>query len=98
MSERKRAKATFRGVPNLDAMPRAELIAFAVHHARGENAQELLGADGPRARKVAEMLSAYAFNLESAQDARLSGEIEKALAFEHVADSIYHRLPKGARW
>lgn len=95
--ERKK-KTERREVPNLDALPRSELVEFAVRYRGGENAMELFGVDGKRARFLTDALSRYAYYAESAQDAREGGDVRGALAQEKICDEIYARLPDAARW
>lgn len=95
---RKKTDAERRGVPNLDELTDRELIEFAVRYARGENAAELFGVDGRRARLLAEVLARYAHLTESARDARRGGDVGIALAYEKEADALYARLPESARW
>jgi hypothetical protein len=49
-------------------------------------------------RRATADLANYAINLATAMQCRLRGEIETALTYEAIVDSIWAKLPDFARW
>lgn len=87
------------GAPNLDCMPRADLIQFAVKHHSGRRAAELFPDVEPfEALRVTAALAEYARQTAYAMTHRIAGNIARALKFERRAERIYDALPEWAQW
>jgi hypothetical protein len=71
-------------IPNLDAMGADELNEWRVEYAKNHDAY---GAPVQYAKHKARAITA-----------RLAGEIALAELHENTCDSLYKRLPEGARW
>jgi hypothetical protein len=90
---------TTNTVPNLDAMPESELMAFwsRYHRPTRKDAAALVGK-----RKgyigLAQTLANYAVNKATAMTCRLRGDINAAQVYEHACDLCYDRLPEDLRW
>lgn len=86
-------------VPNLDAATDAELLTFidTWHGADEDKAYELVG---PRAHREVHVkrLVAYARCTVRARDARVRGDIQEALRWEHRAERCFHRIPMDLSW
>lgn len=85
-------------VPNLDAMPKGELMDFWQRHQRGRQTKALFPAGGTGTRTATGSLANYAANKATAMTCRLRGDIAAALVYERIADGIYQSLPDWARW
>lgn len=88
-------------VPNLDAMGREDLEAFATRHGCGFEWYHLFPPDvgtEPERFDAADDLAAYAVMKRRAIYLREAGEIREALRVEARCDDIYKRLPEWARW
>lgn len=92
-----RAMSVTGSVPNLDAMSADELMDFWMRHQRGRGRKEL-GLYGPGSVNATGSLAGYASNKATAISCRLRGDITSALMYEGIADRIYSKLPKSARW
>ncbi len=86
-------------VPNLDAMTEAELWDFWKRYARPKR-KDALELVGPRKgyTTVSGSLAGYASNKATAMSCRARGDIQAALIYEQIADSIYEKLPEDCRW
>lgn len=86
-------------VPNLDAMPQAELWDFWKRYARPKRA-DAVALVGPRKgfTVLAGNLAGYASNKATAMACRERGDIQAALAYESICESIYEELPDDCRW
>ena len=86
-------------VPNLDAMPRSEVAAFARKYRNPSQtvASKLVGTR-PDAVTLAKQLSAYADDKSKAMGYRERGHIGMASSLEHYADMAYERLPADLKW
>ena len=91
---------TETGAPNLDAMPRAELIEWARKHAYAPvvMARELFPARPTLYVTATRMLITYAQTKQAAMGLREAGAISHALELEANCEWLYNRLPKYARW
>ena len=88
------------GAPNLDCMPREELIAWAAKYSYAivVTARELFTAR-PRGYVAAtRLLITYAEYKSVAMGLREDGDIPKALEMEAACEGVYQRLPAFARW
>ena len=89
-------------VPNLDAMPRSELLEFWQHyrqaHDHTDRARYLTGLEWVAAVSAAETLAAYALAKACAMRLRLEGKIPEAQSYEQHCDCYYSELPKQLRW
>lgn len=85
-------------VPNLDAMELDELMAFWKRHQHGHNQRFLLPNGIKGCRRIVADLANYAANKATAMRNRLDGNIETALQYESICESIYEGLPATARW
>jgi len=85
-------------VPNLDAMPYDDLVAFAVAHKGRSGARLLFPEGGPLRASATASLVNYAWNKATATACRLRGDISNALLYEGICERIYAGLPKFARW
>ena len=47
---------------------------------------------------VCSLYASYAESRARAQELRLAGDIEAALAFERCCDATYRKLPEWAKW
>lgn len=83
---------------NLDAMSREELLSFWMKHQSGRNYRELFPEGGKGSKKAAGDLANYASNKATAMSCRVSGDIERAMMYESIADRIYAVLPAFAQW
>lgn len=90
-------KNTFE-VINLD--DEAEIAAFIEKYGtnKGRRLANALGLRGNMSNKVANLLSGYAWNKQTAINVRKEGEIETALMYEKICDRIYSELPPEYRW
>lgn len=88
------------GVPNLDAQTEDWLMSFwhATYIGGWAVARFLFPERPARYVTVTGKLGNYASNKATAQRERLAGNIESALYYERIADSIYEDLPDYARW
>jgi len=84
-------------VPNLDAMEHEDLMRFWQRHQDGRNRHFLL-SKGNGSRKIVADLARYAANLATAMRCRLDGNIQNAMKYEAICESIYNKLPEAARW
>jgi len=83
--------------PNLDAMTRKELQAFAGTNAK--EADEAINAlPEPIRPEVRRRLVNYAYSRMAAIDCRLDGGISAALAYEARCDRAYDLLPDSVKW
>lgn len=87
-------------VPNLDGMSTepADYFAFHDRHKTGLASKELFPDGGKGTVKATAMLARYASFKGCAMACRLRGDVEVALYYENVCESIYSRLPDFARW
>lgn len=87
-------------VPNLDCawINSADYFAFHDRYKTGLNAKELFPDGGKGTRRATASLARYASFKGCAIDCRLRGDIECALYYEHVCETIYSRLPEFSRW
>lgn len=88
------------GAPNLDAMPREELVEWASAAALDlAGTAHTLFPSHPRGYLGAiELLISYAQIKAMAMGLRHEGEIRIALAHETRCDQLYKQLPTFARW
>ncbi len=88
------------GAPNLDAMPRDELLQWkrAVHEHEIKVARQLFPLKPPGYLRATRDLCVYADLKATAMQMRLNGNINGALHYEGLCESIYNRLPDYARW
>ena len=88
------------GAPNLDAMPRDELRAFAkrIKEAPGIQAATLFPARPVGYLTATRDLRTYAEHKALAMSHRERGLIASALHYESYCESLYNRLPAFARW
>lgn len=86
--------------PNLDAMPQAELAAFAerIKQAPRTQAHVLFPTRPPGYLKATYDLQRYAELKETAMGFRERGAIEAARHYESACDALYDCLPDFARW
>lgn len=93
--------ASMRDAPNVDALDVDGLHALA-EQTRGVRpraaARQLFGFATGGATRAARDLNNYAWNLITARNCRARGEIETALRYERICESIYEGLPAFARW
>lgn len=82
---------------NLDVMDPEALMGFWMAHRGGRN-YKTLGFSGRGAKRAASDLACYASNKATAMNCRLRGEINTALLYEGICDSIYDNLPEFAKW
>ncbi len=85
-------------VPNLDGMDQEDLWDFWKTYQRGKNYRELFPDGGEGTKNATQDLANYAANKATAMGLRAEGEIEKAVAYEDIADRIYDDLPEWAQW
>lgn len=85
-------------VPNLDTMEPDDLMEFWKRHQHGRNQRFLLPAGAKGCRRIVSDLANYAANKATAMRSRLDGNIETALKYESICESIYNGLPAAARW
>lgn len=87
-------------VPNLDAMPEDELMAFWSRYARPsrKDAEELIGDRRKGFTTLSGRLAGYASNKATAITCRLRGDIQAAQVYEGICDAIYERIPEDLRW
>lgn len=88
-------------VPNLDAMERDDLFAFAARHRTGRFDFMLFPAGVGRLRertKATQLLAKYASIKHTAMGMREEGLINTALQVEKDCELIYSQLPTWARW
>lgn len=85
-------------VPNLDCVPRSELMEFWSIHQQGRK-YRLVFPDGGRGtmRAVADLAN-YAANKATAISCRERGDIQTAQYYEAVCELIYSRLPSNVKW
>jgi hypothetical protein len=86
---------------NLDSMEQDELWTFwgatkGVRPIKG--ARELFPARPKGYVTAFKNLGHYAANKATATSCRLAGDVDTALSYERIADSIYSDLPVFARW
>ena len=87
-------------VPNLDAMPEDELMAFwkRYHRSSRNDAEQLIGDRRRGFTVIAATLANYACNKSVAMTCRRKGDIQAALIYERIADLCYDRLPEDLKW
>ena len=87
-------------VPNLDAMPEADLWAFWKRYARPsrKDAEELIGDRRNGFTVLSGRLAGYASNKATAMSCRVRGDIAAAMTYEGICDGIYERIPEDLRW
>ncbi len=87
-------------VPNLDAMAEDDLMSFWSRYARPsrKDAESLIGDRRRGFTTLAGRLAGYASNKATAMACRRRGDIQAALIYEHICDSIYERLPADLQW
>jgi hypothetical protein len=87
-------------IPNFDAMPKEELMAFwsKYHRASRKDAEALVGDRRPGYTNIAATIANYACNTAVAMGCRLRGDIQAAMLYEQSADMCYDSLPKDLRW
>jgi hypothetical protein len=87
-------------VPNLDAIDRDALQAFAAKYsvATAPVAAELFPDKPRKYARVARDLAEYATLRLAALRHRELGRVAKATAIEETCDRIYNTLPAYARW
>ena len=86
-------------VPNLDAMPRAEVAKFAAKYKNpSETTAVRLVGTRPDAVKLAQQLSSYARDKAKAMLYRGRGHIGMASTLENYADMTYEKLPAELKW
>lgn len=83
-----------------DGMTADELFAFwnANQHAAKARRIALFGHSGTGTKLAAKGLANYAANKGTAMQCRAHGDIQTALQYEKICDSIYATLPDFARW
>lgn len=87
------------GAPNLDAMPRSELLEWAAVRKRGRGHARALFPSQPRLYiSATRILVLYADNKAAAMYCREHGDISGALMYEGFCERLYNRLPTFARW
>ena len=80
-------------VPNLDALDTADLYSL-VAITKGAGA----GRKNKLPNSVAGLINQYARNKITAIACRERGEIDTALRYERICDSIYQQFPEQYRW
>jgi hypothetical protein len=91
-------------VPNLDAMPRSELLEFWSHYRypngyNGKRAEFLTGlSDAVAAVRVMDTLAAYAMARACMMRLQAEGKIPEAKSYEKHCDIYYSELPEQFRW
>lgn len=87
-------------VPNFDAMTKDELMSFWFKYSRASRSEaaELVGHRRPGFTIAVRQLANYAANKGAAASCRLQGNIQGALCYENICDSIYDALPQDVRW
>lgn len=87
-------------IPNFDAMDKDELMGFwfKYQHATRVQAEELIGDRRRGFTVVVKQLANYAANKGTAVACRLKGDIQAALVYESICDSIYEALPGDIQW
>ena len=86
---------------NLDCMDQDDLWTFwsATKGVRPIKAAREAFPERPKGYVTAfKDLGHYAANKATAISCRLAGDVERALSYERIADSIYADLPEFARW
>lgn len=88
------------GAPNIDAMTADEAMQFwAGGQCNPVKKARAMFPDRPKGYVTAfHDLRHYAGNISAAKACRLRGDVQTALAYEDICDSIYNRLPEFARW
>ncbi len=87
-------------VPNLDAMTADDLMAFWKRYARPsrKDAEALIGDRRKGFTTISGKLAGYASNKATAMTCRLRGDINAALVYEGICETIYEGLPEDVRW
>lgn len=86
---------------NLDSLSQTELYDFWYQWGfSGYSRQQALNLLGKRPgyTKLPNLLARYARSKLEANNARLSGNIQQALACEDVCDYLYNQLPSDLKW
>ena len=88
------------GVPNLDAMPIADLMAFWRLYRNPPLfvSRRLIGDTRPRYTKIARQFARYACTMAIAKSAIKAGNTDKAIAYLKRCATIYNHLPRDLRW
>lgn len=91
---------TMSQVPNLDAMTPDDLMAFWKRYARPtrRDAEALVGDRRPGFTTISGSLAGYASNKATAMRCRERGEVQAALVYEKICETIYGELPSDVRW
>lgn len=88
-------------IDNLDdGMTSDELFAWGhtIGHASKAMRVKLFGHSGIGTKLAAKALANYAANKGTAMACRTRGDIQTALQYEKICDSIYATLPDFAKW
>lgn len=90
----------YDAVPNLDDMTHEDITHFALVYQRPsrKDAQRLIGDRRKGFTTLCGSLSGYAWNKATAMTCRMKGDIQAALVYEQICESIYNRLPEDLRW
>ena len=83
--------------PNLDCETAEDLMTFWSRHQRGRKAKDLFPDGGKGTRKATGDLAAYAANKATAMSCRKRGDIQAAVIYEGICDTIYNDLPYWAK-
>jgi hypothetical protein len=83
-------------IPNLDGMTTEELLEWV--KALGHGARPDIFKNGKGSIRATIELRNYGWNKLTAMKLRLTGNIETAMQYEAICESIYSRLPEWARW
>lgn len=85
-------------VPNFNGMDYESLLAFWATHQRGRGYKEFFPHGGKGSKRVTNDLANYAANKATAMKLRESGEIQRALVYESIAENIYKSFPSVVKW
>ncbi len=87
-------------VPNLDAMTPDDLMAFWKRYARPswKDAETLVGDRRRGFTTISGSLAGYASNKATAMQCRERGDVQAALMYEKICETIYAGLPSDVRW
>lgn len=85
-------------VPNLDCMTPTALMQFWKTYDRGRKYRVVFPDGGPGTMRAVADLANYAANKATAMNCRIKGDIQTAMQYESICDSIYDGLPDYAKW
>jgi hypothetical protein len=83
---------------NLDCLPQSELMEFWQTHQGGRKYRLIFPDGGTGTMRAVADLANYAANKATAMACRERGQIQTAMQYESICDSIYAGLPDDCKW